>query len=155
MFFILQTPKRKYRHIDDNFATGCIWHSNNFKCTQWRRFRQNDISRFNEWFYTLVTKLSFTARGATPNEKPDVFWYQLCRHWWHQRLSCYDNLRGHQWRQKKLAWWQLSVSSAIDLWPPSPHSCFRTPWRVTCDEFWCPRNCRSGRFHEYYIAYTK
>ena len=46
--------KRKFRHFDSIFITGCTrsCHFDNFLCSQWRKFRQNDSIPFQ--YLTII-----------------------------------------------------------------------------------------------------
>ena len=58
-----------------------------------------------DWFMSSRTAVHHqgcsTIRFPWENDSIEDLesWCQLCCHWWHCRLSLYDNLRCHQWRQ--------------------------------------------------------
>ena len=62
----VDTLKRKCRHFDGIFITGCAvsCQNHNLRCSQWRKFRQNDDISF--WVYTVFCLLISLYRWHTP-----------------------------------------------------------------------------------------
>ena len=62
-------PKWKCCHFDEIFITGCAesCQNDNFRCRQWRKFHQNDISIDNFWLsqWENVIKITFMFQRST------------------------------------------------------------------------------------------
>ena len=77
----------KYLHFDEIFITGCTrsCQNDNFHCSQWWKFRQNDILvsvRASQEIFTRFTPSSALCSDCLIVFRVKIFWCQVCRYWW-------------------------------------------------------------------------